>query len=68
MLHIQNMILTQYNCAVCGKPCPAYIESLLEVKETGEWVYHIKLHDTPAYFLKDKMFCGPDCCLKWYQG
>ena len=52
---------------MCAGVCPAYISHDVEIRNDGTWRFHIKIHSDPTYFLDDKMFCGAECCLKWYQ-
>lgn len=52
---------------MCGANCPLHTSHPFEIKEDGEWVEHLKIHDKPTYFSGDKMFCGAECSLKWYQ-
>lgn len=58
---------TIHKCEVCAEVCPAYISHDVEIRNDGTWRYHLKIRSNPAYFLDDKMFCGAECCLKWYQ-
>lgn len=57
---------TVYKCEVCAGVCPAYISHDLDIR-TKEWRHIRKIHSDSAYFLKDKMFCNAECCLKWWQ-
>lgn len=58
---------TSYKCEVCAEICPAYISHDVEIRNDGTWRFHRKIHTDPAYFSGDKIFCGAECSLKWYQ-
>lgn len=59
--------LSGEKCEVCGIECVSYTSHPLEVTKSGEWIFHLQIHDRPTYFLDAIAFCDADCAEKWYQ-